>query len=512
MVLNGEIYNYRELRQELREYPFRTATDTEVVLAAYLVWGESCVDHLVGMFAIAVWDLLDGTMRLFRDRFGKKPLYYAHVSGRFVFASEIKAILPHLRSFGVDREALRSYLAYSAPVPPQTMFEGVIKLPAGCLAAYDGRTVRAQRYYDVLTPRCVVSTEHEALEVLERDLVRAVDRRLVADVEIGVLLSGGLDSSLIAALAQRRISARGARLRTFSVGYEGITKHDERMHGRTVARHIGSDHEEVEIDRDSFLESLNAVVGHLDQPVNDAACVPTYHLSRALHDRQLKVALCGEGSDEIFLGYRKYASLIAQHGEITSYRTASESFRDVETCVLLGEHSGIDHPDPHMESWRSDFAGSHLSRSKAAWMTFVDIRQWVAEVLLPKVDSMGMAHSLELRSPYMDQDLVETALNIDQVLRFGDGSGKPLLKKIAAKYLPDGIVHRRKQGFGYPLVEWLAGTNELAVIREVADETGWFSVPFIDTLLDDFQRGYRIHHVWGLFVFAKWFKKYFGTR
>ncbi|MEN8303542.1 MAG: asparagine synthase (glutamine-hydrolyzing), partial [Campylobacterota bacterium] len=299
LSFNGEIYNFKELRREL-DYEFETQSDSEVIIAAYLKWGVEFVQHLRGMFAIA---LLDGdTLYLFRDRLGKKPLFYLDGSS-FVFASEIKALTPFLNKTQMNEDALMSYLSYLAPTPPHTFYKGINKLAAGEYLIYQDGKVEVKRYYDLLNSKPNIITDRdEAIYSLEKLLDESISIRLNADVPMASLLSGGIDSATINAYALKN----GIKLNTYTLGYKEFAKYDERNNARESAELLGVNNTEVIISQDDFIDASDKVFDSLDEPLNDPAAIPLYLLFNRIKEDDYRVVMSGEGSDELFLGYRQY--------------------------------------------------------------------------------------------------------------------------------------------------------------------------------------------------------------
>ncbi|OHD91623.1 MAG: asparagine synthase (glutamine-hydrolyzing), partial [Sulfuricurvum sp. RIFCSPLOWO2_12_43_5] len=298
---NGEIYNHTALRETLHLTHWETDSDTEVILAAYERWGIACVNHLEGMFAFA---LIDGDkLYLVRDRFGKKPLFYHQNVDTLVFASEIKAIKPFLSSVRMNDEALHSYLSFLAPTPPHTFYQGIEKLESGEWLCYEHNKVTKHRYYNVLERSFpMISDRNEALERIEEELYRSISARLDTNVPVAALLSGGLDSAMICAIAARQ----GKKLPVFTLGYDEYGAYDERVNAAITAEYLGLEHTEVIISQNDFHEHLDELLIHMDEPLNDPAALPLSLLMKKIGSQGYKVVLSGEGSDELFLGYRQY--------------------------------------------------------------------------------------------------------------------------------------------------------------------------------------------------------------
>ena len=532
LSFNGEIYNFKALKEEL-DFDFTTESDTEVLIAAYEKWGIGFVEHLVGMFAIA---LLDGeTLYLFRDRLGKKPLFYHHDGKRFVFASELKAVTPFLTKKRLNDDALMGYLGFLAPTPPHTFYENVHKLAAGEYLIFRDNKVQTKRYYDLLdTPSCRYKEEPEALQHIEKCLEEALDLRLSADVPMASLLSGGIDSALLAAM----IKARGMELTTFTLGYDEYRNYDERANAKATADALGVKNVAVEISRSDFIDATERVFDTLDEPLNDPAAVPLYLLFEAIAKEGYKVVFSGEGSDELFLGYRQYFEYLdiekaasLQHknwlkkyfranfsmnrewewykrvfDETLLFRTSGEKFTDLQKNALLRrnvkDNDGLRFLKPYRDRFEASAHGD-----PGIWYSYVDLNLFQAEHFLTKLDRVSMAHSIESRTPYLDHRLTEALFATEPSLRYRDGVTKSLLKKIAAAHLPQEVLSRKKKGFSNPYMEWLIASGKIDLIAQVNEQTGMFNKEVLEKYLEMARRGRFKQHVWGLYVLSHWLQK-----
>jgi asparagine synthase (glutamine-hydrolysing) len=553
VVLNGEIYNFRELRAELtaRGHRFRTQSDTEAIVHAWEEWGDACVERLRGMFAFALWDERTRRLLLARDRVGKKPLYYAADGERLLFASELKALL-HDASLkrSVDVEALDDFVTFGAVQAPATIYESIRQLPpAHALVWHEGRQ-HLREYWDVpLVEARAAKDKREAeyLDELEALLDDAIRVRLVSDVPLGGFLSGGVDSSAVV-LGMARVS--GQPPVTTSVGF-AERAFSELDHARTVARASGSDHHEVVV-QPKAAEILPRLVWHLDEPFADASALPTYYLARAARER-VTVALSGDGGDETFAGYqRRYGfnrwetrvrdwvapaartALFGWLGRVypaaprlprplrarrvfqnlaTTFERAYFAdlavFRDDEKPSLLA---------PELTArlagrYPFDAFARHFDRARALppldRLLYVDLKTWLCHDILVKVDRMSMASSLEVRSPLLDHTLIEFAATVPPDLKYRGRTSKYLLKRHLERRLPAGVVHRRKQGFEIPLAAWLRGE-----LRPLAEDVllsprslgrGYIRPERTRALWDEHQRGAdRSRQLWALLVLELW--------
>ncbi len=520
IVFNGEAYRHPELREELRArgHPFETRSDTEVVLRAYLEWGESFVERVDGMFALAIWDGRRQILLLARDRMGKKPLYYGLMRGigweaappaegetvagatGLLFGSELKAFAAHGGApRALDPEALVEYLAAEYVPAPRSIHRGIFKLPAACAAVLDGRGFRIRRYWSppVPAPPGEAPGLREAEERLVGLLDRAVARRLVADVPVGVFLSGGIDSSAVAALAARHQRP----LRTFSIGFEEAS-FDESAFARRAAEHVGSEHHWERLSGRACLDLVPDVVSVLDEPFADPSILPTLLLSRFVR-RSVTVALAGDGGDELFAGYDTFlahrpaalaarlprpvlALLSALAARLpASSRNMSFDFRQKQFLRGLAAPPSLRH-----QAWIGSFGPQdlsgllhpdlrHLARPEVAWREAMAeaergaragiapgsldealrffLTRYLADDILVKADRASMAASLEVRAPFLDTELVEFSLRLPWRYKLGPWRTKRILKRALRGILPGEILHRPKKGFGIPMADWIRG-------------------------------------------------------
>jgi asparagine synthase (glutamine-hydrolysing) len=539
VVQNGEIYNYRELRAELERagHAFRTQGDTEVLLHLYEEHGDAFAERLRGMFAIAIWDSRRRRLVLARDRFGIKPLYYRDVDGELAFASELRA-LPRGE---IDLDAVEAFLAFNAIPAPLTIFREARKLPAGHLLTWEDGAVRLTRF---ARPAPLPERAEDRAELVEelrsrlRDSVRA---HLVSDVPVGVLLSGGVDSALLAALAAEESSEQ---LRTFSIGFEERS-FDELADARRVAERYGTQHRELVLRPDAAL-LLPALADVFDEPFADSSALPTYLVSE-LAASDVKVALSGEGGDELFGGYYTYAAdlLATRIGgmarlarpvvERLPSSSAKASFdyrakRFVRAAHLppLERHHGwkeIFSPDLRAEltGRRNAFDPVGLLRARydetrdadeLARLQDVDLGVYLVDDLLVKTDRASMAHSLEARVPYLDTVVTNLALALPTRHKVRGLSKKVLLRKAAEPLLPREIVHGKKRGFSIPAAAWLRGELEPFARETLSAETlrrqGFFEPRVVERLIDDHVAGREdlSRQLWGLLAFTLWHERH----
>lgn len=555
LTYNGEIYNHAELRQELeaRGHRYRSHTDSETILHAYEEWGDRFMERFRGMFAFGLWDSKRRRLLLVRDRLGVKPLYYAQLGQALVFGSEIKAVLESglMRAQPADG-AISEYLAFGYLAGEGTLFKGIQKLPPGHMLVWENGVSRVHQYWDVRFKPDLETSEADLRGRFVDLFEQSVKMRLMSDVPLGVFLSGGLDSSAIAAVMSRHVSGR---LKTFSVGYES-QYYSEFSFAREVADHIGSDHHEVVLTADAFAEALPRLVWHEDEPLWAPPSAALYFVSE-LASREVKVVLTGEGSDELFAGYDRYwmtalnaralgayqwlpatarraLRAAAIHGPLPerARRALSHTFLNYDTLpdgLFLDNWFGVFSP-----AWQRSIAGPALLRDLDAGdiyashrkayadsgaeeivdrLLYTDIKTNLVELLM-KQDQMSMATSIETRVPFLDHKLVEFAARVPARMKIKGFSGKHLVKEALTEYLPASIRHRPKKGFPIPYESWLreqfAPRIESMLLEPRALDRGWIQPDAIRALFAEHRGGRRnlsrqIWSLWGLELWARMF-------
>jgi asparagine synthase (glutamine-hydrolysing) len=549
VVCNGEIYNYQALQHRLEGsgHRLRTVSDTETIVHLYEDEGLDCFRHFNGMFAIAIWDAKHRRLVLARDRLGKKPLVYRHEPGRLLFASELKSLLQLADvTRDIDFGSVDAYLTYQYVPPPRTIFRGIHKLPPGHIAVWqdDRLSVRPFWQPDFSNERKV--SVKQAAEELRETLTSAVKLRMRSDVPLGAFLSGGVDSSIIAALMQRESTTP---IKTFTIGF-AERDYDERAFARRVAQHIGSEHHDEEVHPQA-LEILPKLVQHFDEPFADSSAIPTWYLAEMTR-RHVTVALSGDGGDELFLGYPRYRAvkLAATIDRISALRrilaarlwqampTSGQQKSRLRQFKRFSEALGMS-PARRYLDWISIFneprradlysdefvsqlpAADPFDFLQVAWRragrrdamttaSLTDLTTYLPCDLLARLDIASMAHSLEARSPLLDHRVVEFAGSLPASLKYRFGRGKRLLQDAFGDLLPPEVFRRRKMGFGLPLNSWLCGElsplvdellSETAVIRR-----GWFRPEAVQRLVQE-HRSRRFDHsarIWALLVLEKW--------
>jgi asparagine synthase (glutamine-hydrolysing) len=547
LVYNGEIYNFRELRRELegRGFRFRSSGDTEVVLRAYEAFGDDFVRRLDGMFALGVWDARKTRLLLARDRVGKKPLFYADRGDRIAFASEIKSLLlcPWIPR-SMDAERLPEYLTFGYVPNPRTFYKTIRQIPPASLVAFDRDGLTGpHEYWDALPEQLDVPASDTASRVA--DLLRAATRRrMVSDVPLGALLSGGIDSSIVVGLMSE---ASAEPVHTFSIGFPDEPSFDERAPARRVADHFGTRHTEFAVQLDA-VALMDRLLWHHDQPYVDSSAIPTYIVSRLAREH-VTVVLNGDGGDEVFGGYDRFVAaaisrrlpprvaraarwatsvLHRDHGYYSSRRRAERFLELAESPVTDRYQSWI--AVANRELLRKLLAPSlrELARppgveasmltqyERASYLPFLDqivfanFKTYLPDDLAVKMDRMSMAHALEARSPFLDTALIEYAARIPAREKVGIRRLKPVLRRALRPMLPEAVWNRRKHGFGVPMDNWMRG--ELG--RMFADEVLGFGAragDFIDVgvagrLWEEHRRGERDHgfRLWTLLTLERW--------
>lgn len=547
LVFNGEIYNYRELRADLEKQGcvFATQGDTETLLHAWRIYSTAMLEKLQGMFAFAIWDENRQSLFLARDHLGVKPLHYAWDGQILVFASEIKAVRAHPAvSRDIDLNALGLYLECQYIPAPRTIYRAIRKLEAAHAMLLENGEIKTWKYWGPDYRDKLVLGEDEALAALDRELRASVQSMLVADVPLGAFVSGGVDSSLIAALMT---DLRQKPVETFNLGFLGNVAGSEHREAEQVARHIGAHHHALMIAPEDVLGAYDEWIDVFDEPFGDQAALPTMLLSK-LTRQHVTVALTGEGADEVFGGYGNYWKR-AREERLTGilghpwsplpwlarglparlrkdrlikamavpknrrYRTIPNVFDtllrpELFSPVFLGQ----------MKEDLGDYAARHFDACNSAHyldkLMYVDTALWLPDDLLTKVDRATMRYSLEARVPYLDHRFFEFCARLDPALKVRGKTGKWLLKRLAEKYLPHDIVHRNKQGFVMPLSEWLAGTLKGEMARTLASDAfgsrGLFRPEALRRLLADHQSGRKNHagRLWALMALERWFERH----
>ncbi len=555
IVFNGEIYNYQDLRRELERkgHRFKTQTDTEAIVHAYEEYGDECPQRLNGMFAFAIWDKKKQALFLARDRIGIKPLYYYFDRRRFVFGSELKSIL-QFREIPrrVDLQALDNFLTFEYIPAPLSIFQDIRKLPAGYTLTLRNREIKVRNYWDIsfeLNGATEASMKHNIRDLLQD----AVKIRLMSDVPLGAFLSGGIDSSTIVALMANVMKEP---VKTFSIGFED-SSYNELEYARQIAKRYNTDHKEFIIKPDA-VQLTEQLIAFLDEPFGDFSIFPTYLVSKMARD-YVTVVLSGDGGDELFAGYETYIAdklynrykklpalvrqgmmnrildripptskkkgLINRAKRFVEGTRLPEDLRHTRWMIFMQEaekellytsemRSGITEKDPY-KFIRHYFSNiSYCRQDETSQQLYVDIKTYLVDDILVKVDRMSMATSLEARVPFLDHRFVELAARIPSHLKLQGRQTKYILKKAMEDLLPHDILYRGKEGFSIPIKNWIRQdlkpmmTDILA--RDKLKREGFFNPDYIDQLMQEHIRGTHnhSHRLWALMVFGKWYDIY----
>ncbi|MCD4758898.1 MAG: asparagine synthase (glutamine-hydrolyzing) [Arcobacteraceae bacterium] len=530
IVFNGEIYNYDELKIS-EDLQCKTSSDTEVLIRLYQKYDIKFLNLLNGAFSFCIYDIKKERYFCARDRYGKKPFYYYLKSdekdGKFIFSSMIKPIIKLLGyTPKLNKVALSQYLQYFTPLAPHTFYQDILKLDKSSYLVYEKGNLSIKKYYKIKTYKAI-KDEKNALESIEKLLVNSVQQRLKSDVEVGTLLSGGIDSSLISTIYAQHTNHQ---INTFSVGYKTNKKYCELPYASIVAKNINSNHTSLEIGQREFIDSLEDVFENLEEPHADPASIPLWHLTKEVKKQGIKTVLSGEGSDELFLGYDNYAKFLKYYNFKDTLSSDQYSFMDdiISTLqadtkeseylrrVIKKENLYNSFGEIFTEKQRkklllkvATFKTENPKKDPVDWMSYIDMKIWLGEALLSKVDKMSMANSVETRNPFLDFRLVDTVFSIDSKLKVGD-TNKYLLKKIASKYIPQEIINRQKKGFNSPFNEWLFNEYKeklLEDILKVNKETNLFNETYVKYLYNQASQNKLKQHFYALWHFSIWYYK-----
>jgi asparagine synthase (glutamine-hydrolysing) len=564
IVYNGEVYNFREIREilEKKGHGFQSTTDTEVILKSYIQWGIECLQRFVGMFSLAIWDSRKQELYLARDRLGIKPLFYSFRDGDLLFASELKALMA-LKSFNreIDPDSIPLFLHYQYVPAPKTIFRDTFKLLPGHYLVFNQKHLNSDRYWAPQDqPQSDLSTgsdEEELLSRLDELLTDAVSLRLISDVPLGALLSGGIDSSVVVALMQK---VSNAPVRTFSIGFD-VEGYNEAPWAAEVAEHLGTDHTELYVTPQEAMRVIPGLPEIYDEPFADSSAIPTFLVSRLARSR-VTVALSGDGGDEQFAGYVRYWTTRAMaHGFQRLFPSVRKSMANilgaipagfVERCYLpwrqflpqrfrvanfadkwqkliylLNKTEISDLYRMTICLWSEDevfrLAGKRVPETEyeqifkdtldwplLARLMKVDQMTYLPDAMLTKVDRASMAVSLEVRVPLLDHRVVEYTAKIPDTLKFRDGTGKYLLKKLLARYVPNYLFERPKMGFGVPIDHWFRSELKDLLLDYLSPgrlkKEGLFDHTLVENRLKEHLSGRTNHHyrLWALLMWEMW--------
>ena len=555
IVYNGEIYNFRELREELADYSFRSDCDTEVIIAAYLKWGIQCVERFNGMFAIALYDRQTQEIFLVRDRIGKKPLYYWYENDELAFASELKPIMKCPGFTGeIESRVLSRYLFHQYINAPESIWKRVFKVEPGAILRFVHGKISTWKYWDIKEIYRQAQSDrieefHDAKEELKRLLKKSVRMRMIADVPLGSFLSGGYDSSLITAIAQE---CSDSPVKTFSIGFHE-EKYNEAKYARAVAEHLGTKHTELYIDEQDMFDLVESIPQYYDEPFADSSQIATMMVSKLARD-QVTVALSGDGGDEFFCGYNVYdnvakAQRLDRLGGMVHGLCSLPGLRQLRMEERLPFKVRVIAGNREKESKTQFGAGNYPIKARAMvkkiregetalpihyliesgygladWQIrrmLLDMDTYLPGDILCKVDRASMKYSLESRCPILDKEVMECSFRIPHKYKYADGNKKYILKEIAYDYIPKELLERPKVGFGVPLDKWLRGPLREQVLDyssyDFLKRQNIFDAKYVSDMIGSYLEkgdagpatGANYSKLtWSFFVFQQWYQKY----
>jgi asparagine synthase (glutamine-hydrolysing) len=559
IVFNGEVYNFKEIRKELTdEYTFDSNSDTEVVLKAFHKWGEKAIDKFIGMFAFAIYDQEKKKLWLFRDRVGVKPLFYYHDGEAFVFASELKPIIRYFQghdTLAISKTALHDFFQFGYISSGNSIFNHCHKLPPGHYLIFENNKIELHQYWSITPffekPKFEKS-EEELTDELEALLINSFKYRMVSDVPVGIFLSGGIDSSLVAAILQKHYG----NINTFTIGFEEA-KYNEAEYAKKVAEHLGTTHTEKYLSVTEAKEILDHFVDIYDEPFGDSSGIPTALVSKVAKDAGVKVVLSADGGDEIFCGYERYWFNYNLGKKILKFprflRCTIASIMDIVGPKIVSKFirvHNIEHKWNQLsemlegEGWQSFYesmvhnaknyeikqllgsdryaeeksfavgAKEHPMQGMMLW----DYHRYMSDDILVKVDRATMYHSIEGREPLLDHRIAEFMAQVPFNLKYKDGTSKYLLRKVLERYLPKELIDRPKMGFGIPMFEWfssdLRSLFENYLTRERIQREGLLNPEYVSSEYKKFLNGdvLNINKLWFILVFEMWYERYMEKR
>jgi asparagine synthase (glutamine-hydrolysing) len=543
ITYNGEVFNFRELRDELAAlgHPFKTTSDTEVMLAAYRQWGIACVQRFNGMFAFALWDGAQKKLYLARDRCGVKPLYCAQFTDKLVFASTLKAFAAFADvPLEIDVPALELYFQMLYVPAPLSIYRNIRKVrPGTWLEVTTTGQIRETVYWQP-PAQTVATTDADALDELEKRLRSSIEYRLISDVPVGAFLSGGIDSSLVVALMR----SLTPQVKTFTIGF-AERAHDESPYAFEISRHLGTEHTQLMVTPADLLELADTVPHHYDEPFADASAIPTLALAHMTR-QHVTVALSGDGGDELFGGYPYYrylrrleplrkvaaplralidgaAALVPGHRFAMGMRALAQPDTPSLFAYMRGPLKTGEYRDlmPQFQTRAGDFFAQRLAEGGSGELTGrymdLDLRTYLPDDILVKVDRASMAYGLEARTPFLDYRVVEYVRSLPLSLRAGGGGGKQLLRKLLARHLPAEMFERPKHGFTVPIRAWLRSKLRATLEQHLRDgelvKSGFMHAPTVQRLLNEHAANRRNHEsiLWAMLMFEKWHAHSHGT-
>ncbi len=558
VTFNGEIYNYRELRKQVSDYQFKSQSDTEVLLALYEKSGYSCLQQLDGMFAFALWDCKRKELFLARDRAGEKPLYYSVDNGIFAFSSELKSLLqlPWIKA-DLDEKAFYHFLTFNQLAPPFTMFKGISKMPPATMMTVDASGIRFFKpYWEVEYFDYRQVSKQELAEKTYTLLKQSVHSQMISDVPVGAFLSGGVDSSAVVALMSQKSSGN---IKTYSIGFENQPDYDELKFAASVSKQFNTEHFERIVTASEITEFVPRMAEIFDEPLADSTCIPIYFIAQKAREEGTIVVLTGDGSDEIFAGYRNYNRYLKHYRHYHRYIRLPQSVKKLIACAagFLKETS----PATEMfhraalnqeffwgaarsfkESQKKKFLSEKFQKRSALWSSYEIIEgykqqfenlqkaekddlDWMCYLgfkmndtnrYLFRADRLGMAASVETRAPFLNYKLVNHALSIPSDLKIHNEEPKYILKRSLEKILSTGILYRKKMGFSVPLREWAGGYMTDYVEKHLASfctNTGLFDQTGLRKLVNTIRSGDKnvTNDLFTIYFLMSWFKKWMNV-
>jgi len=533
VIFNGEIYNYKELKEELSDYPFQTNSDTEVLLYGYKEWGTDLPKHLRGMFAFALWDIENKRLFCARDHFGIKPFYYGEFDGCFMFASEIKSFLEHPKfKKELNKEIIPSYLSFSFTPTTETLFKGVKRLDAGCSLIYENNTLIVDRYFDLSFSENDKNLE-ENVKIISEVMKDSVEHHMISDVEVGSFLSSGIDSSYLVSLAKPD--------KTYTVGYD-IPRYNEIDYAKDLADRLGIQNTCKKITKEEYMEVLPKIMYHMDEPASDPAAVALYFVAN-LASKDLKVVLSGEGADEFFGGYNYYREEIDYkfynkipffiRNLISRFFSLLPEIRGINFLVRRGQkledhYIGVNKVFSDKEAKKIltipvTLTNKEITRpvyekfsseSNIIKMQAIDINFWLMKDILQKADRMTMANSLEGRVPFIDIEVFKVASQLPFDFKVTKENTKVALREAAKEVIPNESYKKKKLGFPVPIRDWMKDDDVYKEILATFNQEyvlEFFNRDYLVELLDQHKDGKKDNYrkVWNVYCFIKWYEVFF---
>lgn len=541
IVFNGEVYNYREIQKKYNIH-CKTTSDTEIILKGYILKGPDVFNEFNGMFAFAIWDTLEKELIIARDRLGIKPFYYSLYDGNFIFASEIKS-LTQIKPFKPNFQTITDYLHLGYSPEDATFYDGLLKFPAGHFGVYNSGKLNIKPFWraeDKIQPqKKSFKSLDEAKTELKNLLTSSVEYRLISDVSVGTFLSGGTDSSVVTAIAQ---SISDKPVKTFSIGFKEA-KFNESAFAKKVAKHLGTEHHEYILSQQDALSLFEPLLDFYDEPFADSSCIPTMLVSEMAR-KEVTVALSGDGGDELFMGYGAYkwarrmnnpflgmpakvaAPFIKKLGNNRVKRVSDllhyGKKENIKSHIFSQEQYYFTHKEikkllsPKLKGLEPQIEENYTFPRKLSpteQQAFFDLKHYLKDDLLKKVDIASMVHSLEVRVPILDYRVVEFALNIDEGLKVSNGIDKFLLKEVLYDFAPKKLFDRPKWGFGLPLGKWLREDLKYMIDQNLnkpnIEAAGIVNYEYVKSLVKEFLSGqeHLYNRVWLLILLHKWIKK-----